>query len=111
MHNGSPRLTYPEKQEFKKSILATCKKSDEENFEEAEAQAYRVWTASTVPSEIRELFKDPKVASLSPTSPQFFHLVHALAKFTEEQPSRKVRLYMHEEGTEFMYIHKIQRTQ
>jgi len=63
------------------------KKSDEENFEEAEAQAYRVWTASTVPSEIRELFKDPKVASLSPTSPPFFHLVHALAKFTEEQPS------------------------
>ena len=68
------------------------KKSDEENFEEAEAQAYRVWTTTTVPSEIRELFTDPKVCSLSPTSPPFFHLVHALSKFVEEQPSHTLPL-------------------
>jgi len=68
------------------------KKSDEENFEEAEAQAYRAWTTTTVPSEIRELFSDPKVLSLSPTSVPFFHLVHALSKFVEEQPSHNLPL-------------------
>ncbi|KAF9552843.1 hypothetical protein CPC08DRAFT_698258 [Agrocybe pediades] len=91
-HGGSPPSTYPEKQEFKKTILAMRKKADEENFEEAEAQAYRVWTPSNVPSEIRDLFKDPKVTSLSPSSPPFFHLVNALAKFTEEQPSHTLPL-------------------
>ncbi|KAJ3512655.1 hypothetical protein NLJ89_g3399 [Agrocybe chaxingu] len=59
-HNGSPPSTYAERQEFKKLILAMRKKSDEENFEEAESQAYRAWTATTVPSEIRDLFSDPK---------------------------------------------------
>ena len=62
------------------------KKVDEENFEEAEAQAYRAWTRTTVPSEITSLFQDPKVVNLSPDSPPFFHLVNALSKFVEEQP-------------------------
>ena len=68
------------------------KKIDEENFEEAEAQAYRAWTPTTVPSDIKSLFQDPKVVNLSPTSPPFFHLVNALAKFVEEQPSRSLPL-------------------
>lgn len=68
------------------------KKIDEENFEEAEAQAYRAWTPTTVPSDIRSLFKDPKVTNLTPTSAPFFHLVSALAKFVEEQPSHTLPL-------------------
>ena len=68
------------------------KKDDEENFEEAEAQAYRAWTTTSVPSEIRELFKDPQVLSLTPTSPPFFHLVHALKRFTEEHASHTLPL-------------------
>ncbi|KAF8965437.1 hypothetical protein BDZ97DRAFT_1918283 [Flammula alnicola] len=91
-HNGLSPSTYAEKQEFKKTILTMRKKSDEENFEEAEAQAYRAWTSSSVPSEIRELFQDPQVLSLSPSSPPFFYLVHALKKFTEEQPSHTLPL-------------------
>ena len=85
-HNGNPPTTYAEKQEFKKSILAMRKKSDEENFEEAEAQAYRAWTPTTVPSEIKALFSDPKVLSLTTSSPPFYHLLYALSKFVEEQP-------------------------
>ncbi|KAF8178494.1 hypothetical protein BJ912DRAFT_664925 [Pholiota molesta] len=91
-HNGSPPSTYAEKQEFKKSILAMRKKSDEENFEEAEAQAYRAWTTTSVPSEIRALFQDPKVLALAPSSAPFFHLVHALKRFTEEHPSHTLPL-------------------
>ncbi|KAF8908198.1 hypothetical protein CPB84DRAFT_1767560 [Gymnopilus junonius] len=85
-HNGSPPATYAEKKEFKKSILSMRKKHDEENFEEAEAQAYRAWTPTTVPSDISALFTDPKVLSLTDSSPPFYHLVYALSKFVEDQP-------------------------
>ena len=68
------------------------KKIDEENFDEAEAQAYRCWTSTTVPSEIRALFQDSKVKYLTPKSAPFFHLVAALAKFTEEQPPNTLPL-------------------
>ncbi|KAF8996001.1 hypothetical protein BDQ17DRAFT_1310631 [Cyathus striatus] len=85
-HDGNLLPTsYPEKQEFKKSLLAMKLKIDEENFDEAEAQAYRAYTATTVPSEIRSLFADPKVQNLSSDTPVFFHLVAALKKFVESQ--------------------------
>jgi len=68
------------------------KKADEENFEEAETQAYRAWTSTTVPSDIKSLFQDSKVVNLSPASPPFFHLVNALSKFVEERPSHTLPL-------------------
>lgn len=47
-HNGHPPQTPAERQEFKKRILAMKVKSDEENFDEAEAQAYRCWAETKV---------------------------------------------------------------
>jgi hypothetical protein len=41
------------------------RKIDEENFEEAGAQAYRSWTETKVPSEVAELFDDPKLKTLN----------------------------------------------
>ena len=61
-------------------------KFDEENFDEAESQAYRCWTDTTVPSEIASLFRDPALSSLMPTSLPFFHLLSALHKFTLQPP-------------------------
>ncbi|KAK7062777.1 hypothetical protein VNI00_000266 [Paramarasmius palmivorus] len=84
-HDGSPPKTYEEKKQFKSSILAMKKKIDEENFDEAEAQAYRSWTDSNVPSEVAALLKDPRLDALTPDSPTFFHLLYALKKFVEEQ--------------------------
>ena len=68
------------------------KKSDEENTDEAAAQAYRAWGKTSVPSDISALFEDEKVRSLSPTSPPFFHLLHALQRFATEQPSHALPL-------------------
>ena len=68
------------------------KKIDEENFEEAEAQAYRAWTPTTIPSDIKTLLQDSRVVNISPTSPPFFHLVNALSKFVQEQPSPNLPL-------------------
>jgi len=61
-------------------------KFDEENFDEAESQAYRCWTETTVPSEIASLFQDPNLSCLSHTSPPFFHLLSALHQFTLQPP-------------------------
>lgn len=40
--------TYAEKQAFKAAVAARKVKLDEENFEEAEAQAFRLWSEKPV---------------------------------------------------------------
>ena len=62
------------------------KQSDEENFEEAEAQAYRCWTQTGIPSEVAEVFNDQSVVKLQPSSPPFCHLAAALHSYTKNQP-------------------------
>ncbi|KAI1787211.1 hypothetical protein LXA43DRAFT_975390 [Ganoderma leucocontextum] len=99
-HNGNlPRLA-AEKKEFKKSILAMRIKPDEENFEEAEAQAWRVWSEPPVcrcvislrplltlisricqvPSDVQALFS----LSPLPTAPQHNTTFHALLQSLSE---------------------------
>lgn len=56
-------------------------KHDEENFDEAEAQAYRSWTPTTIPSDIASLFSSPSLTSITPSSPPFDRLLAALAHF------------------------------
>jgi amyloid beta precursor protein binding protein 1 len=79
-HDHDP-TTAAEKKDFKKMVRDMKKKPDEENFEEAEAQAWRVWTSSGVPPEIRELFV--KLEPASPKNKGFYVLLRALKKFTE----------------------------
>lgn len=66
-------------------------KSDEENFDEAIAQAYRVWTSTGVPGDIQALFADEKCTgypNANTTSAsggganQFWALLRALHLFT-----------------------------
>ena len=78
--------TYAEHQEFKNAVTAMRHKIDEENFEEAISKAYRAHTETKVPFDIAELFSDPGLTSLSPSSPPFFHLLSALKEFTERPP-------------------------
>ncbi|KAJ7065009.1 hypothetical protein C8F01DRAFT_1054604 [Mycena amicta] len=85
-HDGKPPQTYDEKKLFKEGLQSMKVKFDEENFDEAEAQAYRCWTETRVPSDISSLFQDPQLGTLSPTSPPFFHLLEALRKFSLEPP-------------------------
>lgn len=47
-HGGNPPKTSAEKKEFKEGILGMKVKLDEENFDEAEAQAYRCWSEAKV---------------------------------------------------------------
>jgi amyloid beta precursor protein binding protein 1 len=61
------------------------KKADEENFEEASAQAYRVWTSSKLPEEIVDLFEmlTEQNKPQSPANAGFYVLLTALKRFTE----------------------------
>lgn len=65
-HGGNPPDT-SERQDFKKRILTMKVKSDEENFDEAEAQAYRCWTETKVspscPSSCLATQYDPRPTS------------------------------------------------
>ncbi|KAJ7512737.1 hypothetical protein B0H11DRAFT_5705 [Mycena galericulata] len=85
-HDGKAPQTTTEKKLFKEGIQAMKIKFDEENFDEAEAQAYRCWTETGVPSDIAALFQDLQLSTLSPTSPPFFHLLDALRQFTLQPP-------------------------
>lgn len=57
-------------------------KPDEENFDEAEAQAWRVWSEPTVPGEITSLFTLPPLSASGPTpNPSFHALLRTLNAF------------------------------
>ncbi|CAL1710740.1 unnamed protein product [Somion occarium] len=96
-HNGSLPKTYDEKKEFKKHIRSRMVKMDEENFEEAENQAFRMWSEAKIPSDIAALFdleplqqpisssstSQPNGVTKSPhkLNPEFHALLQALHKF------------------------------
>ena len=63
-------------------------KMDEENFEEAEAQAYRAWSVTNVPSEIQSLFEDhaDKLDNMIPDISPFYRLLRALREFAKSDP-------------------------
>ncbi|OSD07684.1 hypothetical protein PYCCODRAFT_1380781 [Trametes coccinea BRFM310] len=88
-HDGNLPKTAAEKKEFKSKILALKIKPDEENFDEAEAQAWRVWSEPAVPSDVQALFALPPLPSTSnahtPEKHATFHaLLDTLAEFTKD---------------------------
>lgn len=116
-HGGNPPKTYSERQEFKKSILALKVKPDEENFDEAEAQAYRCWTETTVPPGIASLFDDPAISpeALSESPSSFFHLLAALKKFTEQSETHTLPLTstlpdMKADTANYIHLQKLYKT-
>lgn len=85
-HDKQDPKNKAEKDEFKKLIRGMMKKSDEENFEEAESQAWRVWMSSKIPSEISELFDLLPQLAQNPPTPQnapFYALLATLQQFTQ----------------------------
>lgn len=62
-------------------------KIDEENFDEAVAQAYRVAPGPAVPRAVNALFDDAKLrAPLTDATPPFFHLLAALREYVAHAP-------------------------
>ncbi|KAH9949739.1 hypothetical protein B0H21DRAFT_88179 [Amylocystis lapponica] len=82
-HGGALPQGLPEQRAFKATLRALQLKPDEENFDEAEAQAWRVWQDPAVPRDIAALFDLPTLAG-PPTNPAFHALLGALAAFTTD---------------------------
>ncbi|GAB4817852.1 hypothetical protein N2152v2_004898 [Parachlorella kessleri] len=57
---------------------------DEENFSEAVANAHKVWSPPSIPSELRSILEDECCTSLSATSSDFWVLAAALKRFLDE---------------------------
>lgn len=98
-HSALPK-SYSEQKAFKAQVLSRRKKPDEENFEEAESQAVRMWSekvvrgciifrtvrlvdvkANKVPSDIANLLKVATSAATSTDNQAFHALLHVLQLF------------------------------
>ncbi|KAH8096834.1 hypothetical protein BXZ70DRAFT_1031826 [Cristinia sonorae] len=83
-HGGELPKVYKDKQLFKSQIKDLQKKLDEENFEEAEAQVWRITSDVLLPSEIKELFSlTPLTTSTDPSNAAFHALLQTLKLFVE----------------------------
>ncbi|KAF8326828.1 uncharacterized protein EI90DRAFT_2929486, partial [Cantharellus anzutake] len=81
--HGGNAPSYKELKDFKEQIVKMKKKDDEENFDEAVSQVYKVYQKTTVPSNIQTMFSDPKCVNLDENSSPFFILLHALSIYTK----------------------------
>ncbi|THH17970.1 hypothetical protein EUX98_g9034 [Antrodiella citrinella] len=91
-HNGELPKKYADKQSFKSQIRDLQKKMDEENFEEAEAQSWRISTEVPAPSDIQSLFALSPLSSsadsqsASTASNTVFHALLQTLKLFVESP-------------------------
>ncbi|WVF70271.1 hypothetical protein IAT40_005060 [Kwoniella sp. CBS 6097] len=85
-HGGMLPETSEEKAQFKEALKNEKVKGDEENYDEALAQAYRVWNQSEVPWEIKQLLDDESVKNVSSGSKNLHILLNTLAQFVASPP-------------------------
>ncbi|CAI7779469.1 unnamed protein product [Closterium sp. NIES-53] len=84
---GEPRAlprSAKERSEFKALIAAHQRHMDEDNFKEALAAAYKVWSPPPIGSELQAIFIDPAM-QLSHASSDFWVLAAALKLFVEKE--------------------------
>ncbi|PVF96654.1 hypothetical protein CPB86DRAFT_786733 [Serendipita vermifera] len=87
-HNDTLPKTFAERKAFQRFIEEMKVKIDEENFDEASAQAFRV-APQPIPSGILKLFNDPMLDNLNSESKPFFHLLAALKEYVMSQEEGK----------------------
>ncbi|KAI9496705.1 putative NEDD8-activating enzyme E1 regulatory subunit [Zychaea mexicana] len=84
-HNGQTPQTYGERNELKNLIKSGMRKSDEENFEEAVANVWRLSSTSTVDSSVREILEDPAAQNLESNSDSFWIITRAIKDFVDNE--------------------------
>ncbi|KAL9543592.1 hypothetical protein MBANPS3_008045 [Mucor bainieri] len=84
-HDGQAPQTYQQRQEFIKTLRAGMRTPDEENFEEAIANAWRLSPSNPISSEVRQIFEDPSCQSAHGKSPLFWILTRAVREFVENE--------------------------
>ncbi|KAI8136894.1 putative NEDD8-activating enzyme E1 regulatory subunit [Fennellomyces sp. T-0311] len=84
-HDGLPPQTYAERNELKKLIMADMRTPEEENFEEAIANVWRLSSSSTVTSSVRDVLNDPAAQNLEANSDSFWIITRAVREFVDNE--------------------------
>ncbi|KAG8825747.1 hypothetical protein FRC19_010591 [Serendipita sp. 401] len=87
-HNDTLPKTFAERKAFQRFVEDMKVKIDEENFDEASSQAFRI-APQPIPFDILKLFDDPGLNSLGSGSKPFFHLLSALKEYVLSQEEGK----------------------
>ncbi|KAI0339352.1 hypothetical protein BDW22DRAFT_1431939 [Trametopsis cervina] len=83
-HGGALPKSYAEQKAFKAQVISRQRKIDEENFEEAENQAVRMWSEKAVPSDIAALLEvAPRPDSAVKGNHAFHTLLQTLKRFVD----------------------------
>ncbi|KAI0084996.1 hypothetical protein BDY19DRAFT_968441 [Irpex rosettiformis] len=86
-HDGNLPISYAEQKLFKAQVIARQKKLDEENFEEAEGQAVRMWSEKPVSSDISTLLTFASPAETLPKANYAFHALLETLKLFVSHPN------------------------
>jgi len=84
-HNGEMPKSYTERNELKEIIKSLRLNNDEENFDEAERSIFQACKATTIPSQLKEMFSDAKCTNINENSSSFWIIINAFADFAERQ--------------------------
>ncbi|KAI9480556.1 MAG: NEDD8-activating enzyme E1 regulatory subunit-like protein [Benjaminiella poitrasii] len=84
-HEGQSPQTYQQRQEFIKLLRADMRTPEEENFEEAISNVWRLASTTSIPSELRRLFEDSSCQNAHDNSPYFWILTRAVRDFVENE--------------------------
>ncbi|KAH3760400.1 NEDD8-activating enzyme E1 regulatory subunit [Pelomyxa schiedti] len=86
MHSNAVPANSAEKDQFKQGILKAARDyQDELNFQEAHASAYRAWATTSIPSDVRQIFADPKCSPTSSEVSEFWIVSKALKEFVDSE--------------------------
>ncbi|GAQ81120.1 NEDD8-activating enzyme E1 regulatory subunit [Klebsormidium nitens] len=92
-HDGKLPANSKERAEFKEAIKArTNPLEEEENYKEALAAAFKVWSPPSISSELRTVLDDRAAETLDAKSPVFWILVAALNAFVKGEGAGELPL-------------------
>ncbi|KAF7728828.1 NEDD8-activating enzyme E1 regulatory subunit [Apophysomyces ossiformis] len=85
-HGGEAPNSYSDRNQLKEQIRAGMRTSDEENFEEAMANVWRLAPSSgNIPSEVQQIFDDPACENITAESPAFWVIARAVRDFVAQE--------------------------
>ncbi|CAO3683034.1 unnamed protein product [Umbelopsis vinacea] len=84
-HGGNLPKTYAERNEFKELLKANMRSIDEENFEEALANVWRLASPTSVPSDVQAILEDPSCENITKDSSNFWIIARAIRDYVRNE--------------------------
>ncbi|KAI8060893.1 ThiF family protein [Gongronella butleri] len=84
-HGGAAPKSYSERNELKAQIRAGMRTPDEENFEEALSQLWRLGSSNQIPSNVQAIFQHPSCQNINAESSPFWIVARAIFEFVDSE--------------------------